>query len=188
MLSDAVNYLVFTRGDGPGNLYYTAYLDAALPVSGIQPLDQGIVVSRQYFSLDDHKTPITQIARGQVVEVRVTLIAPAALHYVIVNDSLPAGLEAIDSTLLTDVNVPTVYTRQRFEDFGWGWWFFDHIERRDEKVVLSAAYLPAGTYVYTYQARASTAGTFNVIPVTAEELYFPDVAGRGAGSVFVVTP
>ena len=31
-------------------------------------------------------------------------------------------------------------------------------ELRDEKVVLSAQYLPAGTYVYTYLARASTAG------------------------------
>jgi len=53
-------------------------------------------------------------------------------------------------------------------------------------VVLSAQYLPSGTYVYTYLARASTAGTFRVIPTTASEFYFPDVAGRGAGSLFVV--
>jgi uncharacterized protein YfaS (alpha-2-macroglobulin family) len=58
----------------------------------------------------------------------------------------------------------------------------------DEKVVLSAEYLPSGTYVFTYLARASTAGTFQVIPVTAQEFYFPDVAGRGDGSVFVVKP
>ena len=54
--------------------------------------------------------------------------------------------------------------------------------------MLSADYLPAGTYVYTYLARASTAGTFQVIPPTASEFYFPDVGGRGAGSVFEVTP
>jgi len=57
---------------------------------------------------------------------------------------------------------------------------------RDEKITLSADYLPAGTYVYTYIVRASTAGTFNVIPPTASEFYFPDVGGRGAGSVFTV--
>jgi len=35
-------------------------------------------------------------------------------------------------------------------------------------------------------ARASTAGAFQVIPPTASEFYFPDVGGRGAGSVFTV--
>ena len=51
-------------------------------------------------------------------------------------------------TLETDLSVPT---RRR------GWWYFTHTELRDEKIVLSADYLPAGTYVYTYTARASTA-------------------------------
>jgi alpha-2-macroglobulin len=188
MLKDGINYLVVTRGEGAGNLYYTAYLQAALPVAQIQPLDRGITVSRQYFSLTNDKTPITQIGRGEVVRVRVTVIAPDSLHYVLVNDPLPAGLEAIDTSLLTDVQVPSVYTYQDFSQRGWGWWFFSHVELHDEKVTLSADYLPAGTYVYTYLARASTAGTFDVIPTTAEELYFPDVAGRGAGSVFVVKP
>ena len=74
-----------------------------------------------------------------------------------------------------------VYKRQ-------GWWYFDHTQLRDEKVVLSASYLPAGTYVYTYLARAGTAGAFNVIPPTAQEFYFPDVYGRGDGPQFTVNP
>jgi hypothetical protein len=48
--------------------------------------------------------------------------------------------------------------------------------------------LPAGVYEYTYLARASTPGIFNVIPPTAMEFYFPEVNGRGAGSLFEVTP
>jgi len=188
LLKDEVNYLVLTRGDGSGNLYYTAYLIATLPVEKVQPLDQGISVSRQYFALTDtkNKTPITEAARGDLVRVRVTIVAPASLHYAVVEDPLPAGLEAIDTTLATDTAVPTVYTLQDYSERGWGWWYFDHNELRDEKVVLSAQYLPAGTYVYTYLARASTAGMFKVIPTTASEFYFPDVAGRGAGSLFVV--
>jgi hypothetical protein len=55
-------------------------------------------------------------------------------------------------------------------------------------VVLSADYLPAGTYIYTYLARASTEGSFKVIPPTVSEFYYPDVGGRGAGSVFEVKP
>jgi len=188
LLKETANYLVFTRGDGTGNLYYSAYLSAELPVESIEPLDQGVSLSRGYFALDDLKTPITEIQRGELVRVRLTVVIPAAVHYIVVDDPLPAGLEAIDSTILTDTAVPASYTLTDYEERGWGWWYFTHTELRDEKIVLSADYLPAGTYVYTYLARASTAGMFKVIPPTASEFYFPDVGGRGAGSVFEVKP
>jgi uncharacterized protein YfaS (alpha-2-macroglobulin family) len=188
LLKDVVNYLVFTRGSGTGNLYYDAYLSTTLPVESVQPLDQGLSLSRRYFTLDDSKTPITEIQRGQLLRVRLTIVVPDTLHYLVINDPLPAGLEAIDTSISTDTQVPSVYTMQDYTQRGWGWWFFDHTELRDEKVVLSSDYLPVGTYVYTYLARASTAGTFKVIPPTASEFYFPDVGGRGAGSVFVVKP
>ncbi len=188
LLKDAVNYLVFTRGGGTGSLYYDAYLSATLPVESIQPLDQGMSLSRQYFTLTDAKKPVTEIRRGDLVRVRLTIVVPAALHYVVIEDPLPAGLEAVDVSIKTDTAVPTKYTVQDYNDRGWGWWFFTHTELRDEKIVLSADYLPAGAYVYTYLARASAVGTFKVIPPTASEVYFPDVGGRGAGSVFVVKP
>jgi hypothetical protein len=188
MLKDVVNYLVFTRGNGAGNLYYDAYLSTTLPVESVQPLDQGMSLSRQYFALDDPKTPITEIARGQLVRVRLTMVVADELHYVVINDPLPAGLEAVDASIITDTQVPSTYSVQDYNDRGWGWWYFDHTELRDEKVVLSSDDLSAGTYVYTYLARASTAGTFKVIPPTASEFYFADVGGRGAGSVFVVKP
>lgn len=188
LLKDEANYLVFTRGEGTGNLYYSAYLSATLPVEQVQPLDQGVSLSREYFALDDLKTPITEIARGELVRVRLTMVVPAALHYVVVEDPLPAGFEAVDASLETSVEVPRKYTAADYQQRGWGWWYFTHKEFRDEKLVLSTDYLPAGTYVYTYLARASTVGTFKVMPPTASEFYFPDVGGRGAGSVFVVKP
>jgi uncharacterized protein YfaS (alpha-2-macroglobulin family) len=188
LLKDTANYLVFTRGNGTGNLYYTAYLSTNLAVASLPLLDQGVSLSRQYFTLTDSKHPITQAQRGDLVKVRLTVVVPDDLHYIVINDPLPAGLEAIDASITTDTAVPTKYTVQDYNERGYGWWYFDHTGLRDEKVVLSADYLPAGTYVYTYVARASTAGTFNVIPTTASEFYFPDVGGRGAGSQFVVKP
>jgi uncharacterized protein YfaS (alpha-2-macroglobulin family) len=186
LLTDQANSLVFSRGNGTGNLYYTAYLNATLPVEEIQPLDQGMSLSREYFELDDPKTPITEIERGELVKVRLTVVVPDSVHYIMIEDPLPAGLEALDASLATDTVVPSSYTAQDYKDRGWGWWYFSHIELHDEKVVLSTDYLPAGTYVYTYLARASTAGTFKVIPTTASEFYFPDVGGRGTGSLFTV--
>jgi hypothetical protein len=113
-------------------------------------------------------------------------VLPSSAHYIVVDDPLPAGLEAVDLSLLTSAQTPINYTAQDFEERGWGWWYFSHVEMRDEKVVLSTDYLPAGTYVYTYLARASTIGSYKVIPPHAAEFYFPDVGGRGAGSVFTV--
>jgi len=188
LLKDAANELIFTRGDGTGNLYYTAYMSTTLPVESVQPLDQGVSLSRQYFTLDNSKKPITDAQRGDLVRVRLTVVVPAGVHYIVVDDPLPAGFEAIDSSILTDTAVPASYTVTDYNERGWGWWYFSHIELRDEKVVLSADYLPAGTYVYTYLARASTVGNFKVIPPTASEFYFPDVGGRGAGSLFEVKP
>ena len=62
LLKDVVNTLVLTRGAGNGNLYYDAYLRTTLPVGSIQPLDQGVSLSRQYFTLDDNKHAITAVS------------------------------------------------------------------------------------------------------------------------------
>jgi uncharacterized protein YfaS (alpha-2-macroglobulin family) len=165
LLAQAANYLVISRGAGPGNLYYTAYMNAKLPVESIRPLDQGMAITRQYFRLDAPKTPITEIQQGELVRVRLTLVVPGAVHNIYVNDPLPAGLEAIDSSIKTDMKIPDSYSIQDYTERGWGWWYFDHTE-----------------------LRASSVGAFKVIPPTAAEFYFPDVAGRGAGSIFTVKP
>lgn len=188
MLRGEINYLVFGRDDGPGTLYYATDLMVELPVLEVEPLDRGIIVSRQYYALDDLNTPISEMQQGELVRVKITIVAPNSLHYVVVTDPLPAGLEAVDTSLKISPDVPQTYTLQDYRQRGWGWWFFDYAQMFDERVVLSADYLPRGTYVYTYLARASTVGEFRVIPVTAEEFYFPDVYGRGAGSLFIVTP
>ena len=127
LLKESANYLVFTRGDGPGNLYYTAFLSAELPVEAIEPLDQGVSLSRQYYALDDLKKPITEIQRGDLVRVRLTVVAPAAVHYIVVDDPLPAGFEAVDSTILTDTAVPAAYTLTDYQQRGWGWWYLSLI-------------------------------------------------------------
>ncbi len=196
LLRGEANRLAFTREDGPGSMYYTAHLDLALPVEQVAALDRGIMVSRSYYPVSDleseerFRDPISAAQVGDMVLVRVTLVAPQALHYVMVEDPLPAGLEAVDQSLNTSPqnSIPADYAWEDMWANGWGWWYFDHVERMDEKVVLSADYLPAGTYVYTYLARASTVGEFRVIPTTAQEIYFPEVYGRGEGSLFTVAP
>jgi hypothetical protein len=188
MLSDEINRLAIGRDEGPGNLYYTARLDVSLPVEEVQALNQGFVISRSYYTVEDDKTPITEISRGEIVRVRLTIVAPQDARFIVIDDHIPAGLEILDSSLETSQEVPETYDWSSYYKTGWGWWYFDHVELRDERVVISADYLPAGTYMYTYLARAGTVGDFRVIPPVMQEFYFPEVYGRGDGVIFTVLP
>ena len=191
LIKDEANRLAIARDAGPGNLYYTAHLNVYLPVEDIAPLDQGITVSRSYFNLDDLETPIDKASQGEMILARLTLVVPQDVHYLLVDDPLPAGLEAVDQSLSTSpqsIEIPQEYTQEDLFWRGWGWWYFTHVQFRDEKVQLSTSYLPAGTYIYTYLVRAFTVGEFNIIPPTAQEFYFPEVYGRGSGSGFTVSP
>jgi uncharacterized protein YfaS (alpha-2-macroglobulin family) len=190
LFQDQVNRLLIGRSDGPGSLYYTAFLNVVLPVDQVKALDRGIVVSRSYYDPNDLNTPVSEATRGQLLLVKVTMVAPNALHYVVVDDPLPAGLEAVNQQLNISQQAlnPQDFRWDNLVNQGWGWWYFDQIQMYDQKVTLSASYLPAGTYVYTYFVRAGTAGSFQTIPTTAQEFYFPEVYGRGDGSIFVVKP
>ncbi|HLU09140.1 MAG TPA: hypothetical protein VK003_05700, partial [Oceanobacillus sp.] len=193
MLIGELNQLEFERSGGDGALYYTAHLEAYLPVPEVEPLNRGIVVERRYVRPtqagdEPDNTPITQAQAGEIIEVHLTIIAPNNLYYVVVEDPLPAGVEAIDSRLSISQRIGTRPMANRLDSLrnGWNWWWFNEIAMHDEKVVLYSPYLPAGTYEYVYFVRAGVPGVYNVIPATAQEFYFPEVYGRSAGSVFTV--
>jgi len=132
--------------------------------------------------------PVTAARVGDTLMVRLTIVAPNDLHYVIVEDPIPAGTDAIDPMLQTS---PQIGTQPAFGPAdplqrGWGYWLFTTTEFRDDRVVLYAPYLPAGTYEFVYSVRAGLPGVFNVLPATGYEFYFPEVYGRSAGSTFTI--
>jgi uncharacterized protein YfaS (alpha-2-macroglobulin family) len=192
LLADAANHLVIERapttaeaGSSPGRLYYSAYLTYYRPSHEVKALDRGISVSRQYRRLNaselerQREDSLTEAKLGEVLEVKLTIETPTDLHYLIVEDPLPAGTEAIDPSLATTGLANRPSTREH--------WRFTHTELRDDKAVLFATFLPPGMYEYTYLVRASLPGQYHVRPTHAEEMYFPEVFGRGNGEVFRVT-
>jgi len=202
LLVEETNRLVIQRHParegqtGLGQLYYTAYLRYFLPVELVKALNRGIVVGREYTLVNGDGTPVTGATVGELVRVKLTIVAPNDLYYVVVEDPLPAGCEGVDTGLLTTSAVGekpqlrnvTAEERYRwYRWYGWGWWWFSHTEMRDEKVVLFATYLPRGTYEYTYMMRPAVPGEFLVMPSFAYQMYFPEVFGRSDGGTFVVT-
>ena len=198
LLQQMSNRLVVSREEGPGRLYYTAHLRTFLPVEEIEPLNRGIIVSRRYSDpscQQGAKCPELEAVRvGDVVRVRLTIIAPHDLTYVLVEDPLPAGGEPIDPALATTsvVEERPSLVRQVDSDSGsdlyrWWWSWYSRTEMRDDRVVLFSDHLPAGTYEYTYTFRATRPGEYHVIPTTAHEFYFPEVFGRGAGRMMRIS-
>jgi uncharacterized protein YfaS (alpha-2-macroglobulin family) len=195
LLLDEANRLEITRlppmadQTGEGRLYYSAYLRYFLPVEDVKALSRGIVVGRRYSLVDAPGEPVGGAGVGDVIQVKLTIVAPNDLHYVVVEDPLPAGCEGVDQSLQTTSVVGEPPGLERVDDWdrwGWGWWWFSHTEMRDEKVALFATYLPKGTYEYTYLMRASVPGQFLTMPALAYEMYFPEVFGRSDGGRFVV--
>jgi uncharacterized protein YfaS (alpha-2-macroglobulin family) len=188
LMRDEVNRLTFERTVGDGRLYYSAHLNAYLPVEEVDPLSRGVIVSRRY--LDEDGNRVTSGAVGDVLTVEVTVIAPNDLYYLVVEDPYPAGAEPVDTSLQTESVLGERPMLQPDDPLaqGWGWWWFSQTDLRDEKAVLYADKLPAGTYQYTYQIRLGLPGEYQVIPTTAHEFYLPEVYGRGEGIVFNVEP
>ena len=202
LLADEANRVVIERwapegqDAGTGRLYYSMYLRYYKPVEDVTALNRGIIVSRKYTLADcdpeEEQCPaITQAQVGDAIRVGLTIIAPSDLHYVVVEDPLPAGAEGVDQSLKTTSVVgemPELTRTDRRDPWGggYGWWWFSHTELRDEKAVLFATYLPRGTYEYTYLIRASLPGEYGVIPTHAYEMYFPEVFGRSDGGMFII--
>ena len=65
-------------------------------------------------------------------------------------------------------------------------WSFYHQELRHHAVRFYSEYLPAGNYHLSYTAQAIAPGEFIVMPVHAEEMYDPDVFGKGVPATLIV--
>lgn len=193
---------------GAGQLYYEARLRYARRELPQAPLDAGFFVEKSLRSV----TPAGlakgapgapagvagELSAGDLVLVDVTVVAPAPREYVVLDDPLPAGLEAIDPRLLTSADYLSL---GGFDDgsacadcvesaagpgYGGRGAGFDRSEVRDDRVLFFADRLPAGLHHYRYLARATSLGRFVLPPTRAEEMYRPEVFGRtGAAQVSV---
>jgi uncharacterized protein YfaS (alpha-2-macroglobulin family) len=192
--------LSFLRDGGSGRLYYALNLRYLTPAREVEALNRGFAVSHEYSRLDAPGTRIDRIELGQAVRVKVTVVVPADRNYVVINDYLPAGLEAVDTRLnVTDPALIEQLERERRSAAGisdgagyfapwWHWYYspWQHVEIRDDRVTLTAQQLAKGVYEYIYYARATSPGDFFVAPAHAEETYFPETFGRSDSSRFLV--
>ena len=194
MLRDEVNALRFSRDSSQGRMYYTTNLRYTLDAAQVDARDRGVILERSFALADGPRDTQTDTAQvGDVISVTVTIVAPTDLYHLMVEVPIPAGFEPIDPNLAITSDQfgnPMMTMDEGDVDDGpmwWRYWVPSYTDMRDDKVAVFATFLQAGTYEYTFNARASLPGEFKVLPAYAEQMYFTEVWGRTAGTSFTVT-
>ena len=175
---------------GPGRMYYRLGLRYAPQSLRLPATEQGFTVQRTYEALSAKERDRVQqlpngswrIRAGTDVRVRLTVVVPTRAHYVVVDDPLPGGFEPQNPAFRTTSSAHQQSPNRRGGG-GWhwySWWRWNHIEMRDDRVLLFADRLWAGVYSHSYVARATSIGRFVVPPARAEEMYAPETFGRNA--------
>ncbi len=121
----------------------------------------------------------TSFKAGDLVIVRLRITTSELRRNIVIDDPLPAGLEALN-TLLTS----TSQAESGAQDTG----SVDHTEIKSDRVLMFATVLPDGATVLQYVARATTPGSFTVPPTQVEDMYRTEVFGRTATTKFTVRP
>jgi alpha-2-macroglobulin len=173
--------LVFEK-HGEGTLFYQAllrYSPAELPRT---PLEHGLRLTQSLHTvargpLSDaiergHAPSESKFSAGDVVLGQLTVTTATGRDFVVVEAPLPAGLEAIDTSL-------AINRDEGLADQGRGWSHTWHRrELRDDRALFFVNSMPPGVYRFRYFTRATSSGEFTMPPARTEEMYAPENFGR----------
>ncbi|MDH7511587.1 MAG: alpha-2-macroglobulin family protein [Clostridiales bacterium] len=168
------------RKEGEGILYYGARLTYAPARPGV-PRDEGIAVVKKIEPLDRGGKPTETIKAGSLVVVTVEVAVPQESLYVVVDDPLPAGFDAVNPNFITESEEAARRLGEIIasDSTPSPWWHgFSHIEMHDDRVLLFADSLAPGLHTHRYLARALNFGAYVLPGTKAEEMYSPEVFGR----------
>ena len=146
-----------------------------------------LAVSRRYARL----TPVTvrdrivyreqpftgTAAPGDVLTVRLTVAGSPDWRYLVIEDPLPAGVEAIPDT--------TAYPLERPDSIRW--WWGSNREYRDSRTVFFQESFEQGRYEYVYLVKVISAGTFRAVPAQASPMYVPHVFASSEPQTVTIT-
>lgn len=170
--------------DGTGILYYDARMIYA-PGRKLEARDEGIAVIKRLETPDGK--PLGEIKAGSLIMVTVDVVLPQERLFVVVDDPLPAGFEAVNPRFLTESEEQQRALDREDGDEEERWWEgFGHVEMRDDRVLLFAESLTAGLHTSRYLVRARTFGTFLLPGTRVSEMYAPEVFGRGSESTVTI--
>ena len=186
---------------GHGKLYYAAGLKFASAALPARARDEGFFVQKYVrgvapkdVSGELARIPVktaTSVDAGDLVLVDLLFESAEPRDHVVLDDPLPAGLEALDMDIDTTsraeaaaeaAEISATDAKQR------AWLGTSYVspnatrEVRDDRVVSFFDHVEPGMYRVHYLARATSIGSFVVPPTRIEAMYAPEVYGFTAAS------
>lgn len=139
----------------------------------ITPAATGVKINKQLFlqkqsDKGDILTPLTAantLSPGDLVKVRVEIVADRAMEYVHLKDMRSSGFEPVN-----------VISRYKYQD-GLGY----YESTKDASTNFFISYLPKGTYVFEYPLRVTHAGNFSNGITSLQCMYAPEFATHSQG-------
>jgi hypothetical protein len=191
---------------GEGQAFYSAQLKYATAQLPKKPVDEGLFVAKYVRGIAPSalkealgsipKKSATEITAGDLVVVDLLFETAEPRNAVVIDDPLPAGLEALDYDLDT-TNASGAEAIARAQDKNKDKPMFlgttfrsaaSHRQVHDDRVNTFFDHVEPGMYHVRYLARATAIGSFVVPPTRIEAMYVPEVYGRTAATTLAVKP
>ena len=154
------------RHRGGGSPWATVSVKVAVPLT--EPLNAGYRIKRSV-SIVKAANP-KQLTRGDVLKVRIEVIAAASRTWVIVNDPIPPG-----ATIVGNLGGQSEMLAEQADGTGWQ---PSYVERRKDSWRGYFGWMPAGTHAVEYVVRLNGSGRFSLPPTRVEAMYSPAIRGQ----------
>jgi alpha-2-macroglobulin len=130
-------------------------------------------------TMDFATTLPVSVAAGRVFDVGVRAIVDHPVDRLVVDDPLPAGFEAVDTSFRTALQAITPQSNS---------WQIDTSRIYRDRIVAYASHLEPGVYELHYLVRSVTPGSFAWPGARVYLQDAPEQFGRSAGATLDVTP
>ena len=176
---------------GRGTAFYNVELSYLTTVDERINRYSGFEVHREYVAFRDKQwqilKPGDQINKGEHILVNLYLNNKFDRHHVMLDDSVPGGLEPVNMNLATEFVPPfdkyelqrILWTSELYQEFKEAsHWGFDYRELGLQNVRFYANSLKRRKYHLMWLGQAISAGEFTVLPTHVEEMYRPIMFGK----------
>jgi uncharacterized protein YfaS (alpha-2-macroglobulin family) len=166
---------------GAGRMYYTISSWSYTTEADVEAAGN-ITIKRNYQFLSGSR-PNPDSRLGQLVKVTLEITMPKDGSFIILEDKLPGGFEALNESLSITSHEVNIWAEPRF---AWKSNGYNHKEIRADRVSFFFTELSAGIHTYTYVARVNYLGEFTAMPTQAWAMYDNKLWGRSASDRVVV--
>ncbi len=164
-LKSGINRLRIYNADAD-RLYFIVSTQLFLPTAQVEAAGS-IEITREYRIFGSNRR-IEDAAVGDLIEVILTFDVPDAGSYVIIEDKLPGGLEALNEGLNTTSHVIDDYGNAQYS---WNKLGYNYKEIHEDRVSFFITELKQGRHQFNYYGRVMQEGTFLALPAEVYEMY-----------------